>query len=90
MTKENIFHIDFLCSQNECSFVSLRDVERAMIVLVYFYDNMNELSPLIDSHKRKCGRVSMAKLLLLLLIAAIMYRTMMRTLHILHDHWYFH
>ena len=31
-----------------------------MIVLVYFYDNMNELSPLIDNHKRKCGQVSMA------------------------------
>ena len=34
--------------QNECSFVSLRDVERAMIVFEYFYDKMAMFAPLIN------------------------------------------
>ncbi len=34
--------------QDECSFVSLRDVERAMIVFEYLYGMMNILSPLMD------------------------------------------
>ena len=34
----------FLLFQNECSFVSLRDVERAMKVIMWFYSN----SELID------------------------------------------
>lgn len=29
------------CAQDECSFVSLRDVERAMIVFEYFYDKID-------------------------------------------------
>ncbi len=34
--------------QNECSFVSLRDVERAMIVFEYFYEKMDGVfAPLI-------------------------------------------
>lgn len=36
-------------SQDECSFVSLRDVERAMIVFTYFLDKMDNLRDLIDS-----------------------------------------
>ena len=28
-----------ICIQDECSFVSLRDVERAMIVFEWFYEN---------------------------------------------------
>ena len=38
-----------LCSfQDECSFVSLRDVERAMIVFEYLYDMMDTFGPLMD------------------------------------------
>lgn len=50
-----------LSIQDECSFVSLRDVERTMIILMYLYDNMRELSQLIDNQKRKemtCETVS--------------------------------
>ena len=35
--------------QNECSFVSLRDVERAMKVMVWFYNHRNELGHLMDN-----------------------------------------
>ena len=43
-----------LRSQNECSFVSLRDVERAMIVLEYFYEKMDKVfAPLIDRRGRE-------------------------------------
>ncbi len=38
----------YLCLQDECSFVSLRDVERAMIVFEYFLDKMHILGPKID------------------------------------------
>ena len=31
-----------ICWQDECSFVSLRDVERAMIVFKYFYEKMSD------------------------------------------------
>ena len=34
--------------QDECSFVSLRDVERAMKVMVWFYDHLHALNPLMD------------------------------------------
>ncbi len=34
--------------QDECSFVSLRDVERAMIVFEYLYGMIDILSPLMD------------------------------------------
>lgn len=34
--------------QDECSFVSLRDVKRAMEVMVWFYDNFDNFSPLIQ------------------------------------------
>ena len=34
--------------QDECSYVSLRDVERAMIVFEYMYRMMDRLGPLID------------------------------------------
>jgi len=37
-----------IISQDECSFVSLRDVERAMLVLEYFYDKMDLFSALME------------------------------------------
>ena len=40
--------IDFFL-QDECSFVSLRDVERAMLVFEYFYDKMYLFGHLMDS-----------------------------------------
>ncbi|XP_022783821.1 E3 ubiquitin-protein ligase rnf213-alpha-like [Stylophora pistillata] len=33
---------------DECSFVSLRDVERAMNVMVWFYNHLDALNPLMD------------------------------------------
>jgi len=33
---------------DECSFVSLRDVERAMNVMVWFYNHLEVLNPLMD------------------------------------------
>lgn len=40
---------DYFCNslQDECSFVSLRDVKRAMIVFEYIYDKMDILGPLM-------------------------------------------
>ena len=37
-----------LITQDECSFVSLRDVERAMNVMVWFYNRREVLNPLMD------------------------------------------
>ena len=37
-----------LIIQDECSFVSLRDVERAMNVMVWFYNHREFLNPLMD------------------------------------------
>ena len=37
-----------LIIQDECSFVSLRDVERAMNVMVWFYNHREVLNPLMD------------------------------------------
>ena len=37
-----------LITQDECSFVSLRDVERAMNVMVWFYSRREVLNPLMD------------------------------------------
>ena len=37
-----------LITQDECSFVSLRDVERAMNVMVWFYNHREVLNPLMD------------------------------------------
>jgi len=34
--------------EDECSFVSLRDVERAMIVFEYFYSKMEVFGPKMD------------------------------------------
>ncbi len=46
--KRNILYCQYV-SQNECSFVSLRDVERAMIVFEFFYEKMDSVfAPLID------------------------------------------
>ena len=39
--------------QNECSFVSLRDVERAMIVFQFFYEKMDLFAPLINAKVEK-------------------------------------
>ena len=50
---ENLYfmHILFLFMyiyvQDECSFVSLRDVERAMIVFEWFYENNNFFEELL-------------------------------------------
>ena len=41
---------------DECSFVSLRDVERAMLVTVWFYKLQDHLEPLIVN-KHKCARL---------------------------------
>jgi hypothetical protein len=38
--------------QDECSFVSLRDVERAMIIFTYFLDKMVILRSLIDCKEK--------------------------------------
>ena len=40
--------------QNECSFVSLRDVERTMIVFEYFYHMMDIFGPRMDEWA--CGK----------------------------------
>ena len=37
-------------TQDECSFVSLRDVERAMKVMVWFYNHRDALNPLMDEN----------------------------------------
>ena len=40
--------------QNECSFVSLRDVKRAMIVFEYFYEKMDSVfAPLMDKRAQE-------------------------------------
>lgn len=39
--------------QDECSFVSLRDVERAMIVFEYMYSMMDVLGPLVNDWAEK-------------------------------------
>ena len=50
--------------QNECSFVSLRDVERALIVFEYFYEKMESVfAPLIkkraeEYYNESCAPVS--------------------------------
>ncbi len=42
--------------KDECSFVSLRDVERAMVVFEYFFEKMGGLfGPLIDEKAQKEG-----------------------------------
>ncbi|XP_072028229.1 E3 ubiquitin-protein ligase rnf213-alpha-like [Amphiura filiformis] len=44
---------DFMRSQkNECSFVSLRDVERCLEVMVWFYNRMDMLEPMMDRLRR--------------------------------------
>jgi len=40
--------------KDECSFVSLRDVERAVQVLAWFYVRMAEFHPFIQETKKKC------------------------------------
>ena len=42
--------MSLLITQDECSFVSLRDVERAMKVMVWFYNHRDSLNPLMDEH----------------------------------------
>ena len=50
---ENLYFMHILCLfmyihvQDECSFVSLRDVERAMIVFEWFYENNNFFEELL-------------------------------------------
>ena len=45
MCDSHLRSLHFLDFQNECSFVSLRDVERAMIVFEYFISKMNIFGP---------------------------------------------
>ena len=42
-----------LCSQDECSFVSLRDVERCMIVFEYFFEQMGLFSERMNDKATK-------------------------------------
>ncbi len=42
--------LNFIAFKDECSFVSLRDVERTMIVFEYLYDMMNVFGPLMDEY----------------------------------------
>ncbi len=56
--KVNYEHFKFIVSispmQNECSFVSLRDVKRAMIVFEYFYEKMDSVfAPLMDKRAQE-------------------------------------
>ena len=49
--------------QNECSFVSLRDVERAMKVIMWFYTNSELIDEVIgeeghDTNEDSCGESS--------------------------------
>ena len=39
--------------QDECSFVSLRDVERAMLVFVYFFEKMDLFRDAMNKKERK-------------------------------------
>ena len=39
--------------QDECSFVSLRDVERAMLVFTYFFEKMDLFRNKMDKRERK-------------------------------------
>ena len=43
------------CEQDECSFVSLRDVERAMIVFEYLFSMMDIFGPHMDDYAQ--GRI---------------------------------
>ena len=55
------------CLQDECSFVSLRDVERAMLAFTYFFDKIDLLREPInrkevaikESDKATCQTVSL-------------------------------
>ena len=42
--------------QDECSFVSLRDVERAMIVFEYFFDKMDIFGPRMNEMAARIDR----------------------------------
>jgi hypothetical protein len=39
--------------ENECNFVSLRDVQRAMIVFEYMYDMMEVFGPRMDEYAER-------------------------------------
>ena len=39
--------------QDECSFVSLRDVERAILVFVYFFEKMDLFRDAMNKKERK-------------------------------------
>ena len=45
----SVINYCYVLKQNECSFVSLRDVERAMIVFEYFYERMDLFAPLMNN-----------------------------------------
>lgn len=45
--------IIFLYVQDECSFVSLRDVKRAMEVMVWFHKRYKQFSPLLKNDRNE-------------------------------------
>lgn len=47
-----VFVLILCVLKDECSFVSLRDVERAMIVFKYFYEKMDTFAPLISKKQQ--------------------------------------
>ena len=45
--------IKCVVGQDECSFVSLRDVERAMLVFVYFFEKINLFRDAMNRKERE-------------------------------------
>ena len=43
----------YLCLQEECSFVSLRDVKRVLDVMSWFYEHRRLLFCLMDEHAKE-------------------------------------
>ena len=48
-----MYQIFCIVWQDECSFVSLRDVERAMLVFVYFFEKMDLFRDAMNKKERK-------------------------------------
>lgn len=48
--------------QDECSFVSLRDVERTMIVFEYFFEKMCLFGPRMDEKVKKSSTLEVCSL----------------------------
>ena len=52
LTQSSVQCFNDMVDQDECSFVSLRDVERAMLVFTYFFDKMHLLRDAINEKQR--------------------------------------